>query len=552
MFISLVLNTEYGNILSRKLFYLQNLKFCAKNHGIMISYEYMKTHFEELRKGSSEQLLKSWDIDDIDSIGIEKVEQYFFPDSLFESVEKLYQSRTDAIFNMFENDIPELRECLDGFIADIKKKHPEERIEGLFCVQEPLGFVREVCKKNEITIIPYFFSALRQPHGYRETLYYVNLNDWLYSTNEPKDRYEKFLKESKLQFVLSHKELIALLGKIRTFSLLPYIGIEPKYELGVCCEAWSVIPQYFSRGKVTDDDIFFDADKYFTKDQLKVRSHALQLDEIQVDRSYVHNDPASYILSCRRLAAVRSQILLKALLWGRTTVAYTDMLGFSYLCEKSIKSTEKVDINALNWYLFGYLVPHDLMFSHDYWRWRLTNPSEEEIYLYNLNHLLGLFGLTIDALKDSRNDRFRTILENRIDDKELIDILCSENDVVNDNIDFDNAISKFEINKKSLWRINKKNNESLCCHCEVSVNSIESLYFYPFDDVAGIGEIDSIIINGISANLSLAPIYFEKVKGRIDLLPYVQKIIGNTPMNSIEVIWRTNPVVYYLNHFEQH
>lgn len=548
MFISLVLNTEYGNILSRKLFYLQSLKVCAKNNGILISYEYMKTHYDELRSGCSEQLLKSWDIDDIDTVGVDKVEQYYFPDSLLHTIEESYHSRTNALFNLFEHTEPKLEECFLGFLEEIKNKHKFETIEGLFCVQEPLGFVRSVCKQEGIPIIPYFFSALRQPHGYRETLYYVNLNDWLYSSNEPKTRYEQFLSNADFQFVLSHQELIALFGKIRTFSLLPFINIEPKYELGVCCEAWSVIPQYFSREKVTDDDIFFDANKYFAKNQLKVRSHALQLDEIQVDRSFVHNDPASYLLSCRRLAAVRSQILLKSLLWGRTTIAYTDMLGFSFICSKGIDSTEHVDIKALNWYLFGYLVPSGLMFSHDYWRWRLTNPSEFDIYMYHIKYLFGVFGLSLESMQVKGVERYRRILLNRIDDLELIDILCDHYDgEVVDTIDFDNTISKFEVNGKSYWRINKLKEGKLVCHLGVKEQIIEQLGFSPFDDVAGIGTINTILINGRKIIMDKGPIFFEKVKGSFDLLPYIKDYNYDlTHIEELEIVWSSISVDNYL------
>lgn len=548
MFIYLVLNTEYGNILSRKLFYLHSLKFCAKNNGIMISYEYMKSHYDGLCRGSSEQLLKSWDLDDIDTIDVENVEQYYFPDSLFESIENKYKSRTESIFGMFEKDIPELRSFLEDIINKINNKHPNEKIEGLFCVQEPLAFVRDVCKNHDIPIIPYFVSALRRPHGYRESLYYVNLNNWLYSSNEPKNRYENFLRESKHKFVLSHHELIALLGKIRTFPLLPYINIKPKYELGVCCEAWSVIPQYFSRGKVTDDDIFYDADKFFTKDQIKVRSHSLQLDEIQVDRTFMHNDPASYLLSCKRLAAVRSQILLKALLWGRTTIAYTDMLGFSYLCAPKINSTEKVDIVALNWYLFGYLIPYDLMFSHEYWRWRLSKPSESEIYERHINHLLDKFGLSFDTIKDNSPNRYRKILENRMHDSELIEILTARyNSDFEDIIDFDNAISKFEINGKSYWRINKVEGSMLICHIEIMNTNFSEFYFYPFDDVAGLGIIHSISINGSEVYKTTEPIFFEKIKGRIDLLPILKRMAQGSNDIVLDIMWESKDMIPFIS-----
>ena len=551
MFISLVLNTEYGNIQSRKLFYFQNLKFCAKNNGVMISYEYMKSHYNELLQSVTKSLRKSWDIDDIETVGVDNVEQYFIPDSLLSRIEEQNHTRTETLFELFEKNSEELESCLQEFINSIKKNHPKEDIEGLFCVQEPLRFVRSICEKNKIPLIPYFFSAIRQPHGYRDTLYYVNLNDWLYSSEEPQKRYARFLSEKSSHLILSHQELIALLGKIRTFPLLPYIYSSPKYELGICCEGSSVIPQFFSRGRVTDEDIFFDADFYYSKDQVKVRSHSLQLERIQVDRSFVHNDPASYLLSCKRVAAVRSQILLKALLWGRTTISYTDMMGFSYLCAKSIDSNEEVDLEALNWYLFGYLVPHDLMFSHDYWRWRLTSPSESDIYCYHIKHLMRLFGLPIEILKMNSKDRYRRILLNRIQDEELTEILCDcYNSRTDDIIDYDNAISKFEVNGKPYWRINKVVDNRMVCHLQTHLDKIESILFYPFDDAAGIGKIEDLIINNKRIDISLSTTFFEKVKGCINLLPYYYGEKNNATNLEIDIVWRSETLADYMKNIK--
>ena len=40
-------------------------------------------------------------------------------------------------------------------------------------------------------------------------------------------------------------------------------------------------------------------------------------------------------------------------------------------------------VRWLNWIVFGYLIPFELVFDPDYCRWRLTDPSETEIYLDN-------------------------------------------------------------------------------------------------------------------------------------------------------------------------
>ena len=550
MFISLVFNTEYGDKMSRKLFYLQNLQYCYRNGGILVSYEYMHTHFNQLISGISHDLLAAWHIENPQEI-VDKVEQYYIPDSLFDTIEDNCGARTEALFQLIEKSDEKLENSFQSVIDTINKRHPGESIEGVFCVQEPLNFIQTVCSRNHIPMIPFFFSAIRKPHGYRETLYYTNLKDNLYSTKEPAMRYKRFQDENDSSLpILSHEELIAFLGKPRTFPLLPFINSEPVYELGVCCEAWSVIPQYFSKERSTDDDIFFQSDRYYTRDKIKVRSHALQLDQIQVDRSFVHNDPASYILSCRRLAAVRSQIILKSLLWGRTSIVFSESLGFSFMCENDVTSTKTVDIKALNWYLFGYLIPHDLMFSHDYWRWRLNNPSESEIYRCHWDFFVRNNFCTYDDLSLTGAERLRALIEKRINDKELIDIVCrSYHNSIKTEIDFDNAISKIVYEDRVYYRINEKLDDgTLRCYITVKVKEGANILFYPFDDVAGFGKLERIIIDKKEISIDMPFIYFEKVKGNIDLTPLFDGFV--TGIHNIVIVWRAEREKQFLDNFK--
>lgn len=519
MFISIVLNTEYMDIASRSKWYLKNLLHCKENGWIMITHEYLWKHFEEIQKDITPRLFADFEMRPFKAEGVSNVEQYLIPDELFDKLERECGSRTEMLFRLTQTDETSLSQALQNCIDKIRKKHPNEKIEGIFHTLEAWQFIHKVCENNDIPLISYSFSAMRKPHGYRQTLYHANSKGILHTTNECRNRYQQFSNDPNNSFpIFSNRELIAIFGKERTLPLLSIVDKEPKYEMGICTECFSIIPQFFIHDKTTDDDIKYECEKLYEKSQITVRNHSYQVDSMQLDRSGVHNDPAAWILSCRRLTAARSQIGLKVLLWNRTCVVRQETLGFSFMCEKDYSSTNKVDHKALNYYLFGYLIPNDLMFSDNYWKWRMTNPSETEIYQYHLNFYTEKLNLPHSVLTEKDEPtRFKSILQSRGCDEELISILL--NDGKQDiDIDYNTASSRIVVNGKSYWRLNKLEDGVRHFHIELN-ESADSIDFYPLDDVAGCARIVSVSVNDKPMDVSnFADFkYMPKVSGHYTL-----------------------------------
>ena len=494
MFISIILNTEYMDIASRSKLYLKNLLHCKENGWILITHEYMRKQWEQLQEEITPSLFASWEMKPFTAEDVRDVEQYFIPDELFEKIEQQAGSRTEMLFQLSLSSNDMLEKTLQSVITKIYSKHSNEKIDGVLYSLETWEPVRRVCVNNMIPLIPYSFSSIRKPHGYQQTLYHANINTYLHTSKEAERRYNHYVAASIFEPIFSHRELIAILGKERTLPLIPLMNAEPKYEMGICTECFSITPQFFIHDKTTDDDIRFECEKLYDKSQIVVRNHSLQVDYMQLDRSLVHNDPAAWILSCRRLTAARSQIGLKILLWGRTAVIKPDTLGFSFMCEKNYTSTRKVDLRALNFYLFCYLVPNDLMFSGEYWQWRMTNPTETEIYKRHLDFYIEKLNLPESILTEQDEPtRFKSLLQSRGCDEELINILLE--DKHDFNINYNTASSRIVINGKSYWRLNKIENGVRHCHIELN-ESADTIDFYPLDDVAGCTKLTSVSING--------------------------------------------------------
>lgn len=501
MFIFVLLNVEYMDITSRKMWYLKNLYHCKQNGWPLITHEYLGNNFNELQDSISDRFIDQFEMERLTAEDLENVEQYFIPDVIFDEIEKDAGSRSEMLFNLCRNSVHKLDKILKDIFYKIKVKHKGEKINGIFHCLEGFENLRVMADELDCRLINYSFSAFRRVHGYRQTLYFANLESLFWSGDECKNRYHNFLKKNKYKFpIFSHKELITIIGKSHTLPLIQLINSKPKYEIGICGECYSMMPQVFINKRYTDDDIFYECKKIFGSDKLKIRSHAAHLNDIQVDRSEIHDDPVSTILSCKRLIAVQSQILLKALLWDRTAITKTNCLPFTFLCDDEIGSEKEVDIQGLNYFIFAYLIPSDLMFSNEYWAWRLTNPSEDEIYSLHINHLFDSLGIDKDIVMNvSGVERLKYLLECRKCDQELIDNILSD-DIV-ENINWDIVLSQFELitdrGSRIIWRIVRQNDDgSLTTSFSIDIDGIRDIKFYPLFDVSGLVKCKEVRING--------------------------------------------------------
>lgn len=543
MFVSILLNTEYMDVASRSKWYLKNLLHCKENGWPLITHRYLGEHFRELQDAVNDRFFREFEMRRFSLDEVKDVEQYFLDDSLFDEKEEACGSRTKMLLDITQERWPEFEEHLGRILDAIREKHPGERIEGILHCLEGFESLRYIARKRQIPLISYVFSAIRRPHGYRQTLYFSNF-DRLFCSDECENRYQHFLSESGDCPVLDHRELIALLGKERTLPLIPLMDKEPEFEVCICGEGFHILPHIFARVPLTDDDLYYEYGKLFPGEKIISRQHPLHLDQIGVDRSVVRNDPASTILSCRRVATGCSQIILKAMLWNRTAVMPKNTIPLSFMCEKKYDSVGKVPLLFLNYYLFGYLIPSGLLFDDSYWKWRLSGPDEHSIYRKHLAFICQDLAVDPAILDLPQGDgRFSSLLEARDVDRDLADRLLDGPGP--ENVSFATASSKFEIDGKAYWRLNEVDGGRIKSRIKVYGAVPEELKFYPYDDVAGVSRLVAVHINGTSVDADKlgVPVYMPKVSGSYAIrLPS-----GSAGPLTVECIWETISIKSYLN-----
>jgi hypothetical protein len=113
-------------------------------------------------------------------------------------------------------------------------------------------------------------------------------------------------------------------------------------------------------------------------DRLLIRSHPGSRFDIKPNGALRDTSPTAieFLKSCKRLMCINSSIGLEAALLGVPVQVLGDA-SYKFVVDEKIPAARN---QKLAFYLFGYLVPFDLVFSAAYIRFRLKRPSEPEIF----------------------------------------------------------------------------------------------------------------------------------------------------------------------------
>lgn len=96
--------------------------------------------------------------------------------------------------------------------------------------------------------------------------------------------------------------------------------------------------------------------------------------------------PADFLTRIDHLVTVNSSMALEGMLRGvRVSVlGQSPFADGGWDLESGRPRLDDVErLRWLNWMIFAYLIPEANLFDPEYYRWRLTHPSESEIYLRN-------------------------------------------------------------------------------------------------------------------------------------------------------------------------
>lgn len=319
--------------------------------------------------------------------------------------------------------------------------------------------LENVCKKKKIKAICLENTTFRQQSAYQIKLNYFQFYN-KYDDSNMDQAYLNFISANKDMKYLNRKELLGMFFTKESLAYLNQLNDSPKYEFGISIGPdWA--PMAAANCEIEDKEVLAKVSKLVDKEAISLRIHPATIKrddykkDYQVDSS---KNSLEWILKCRRIVSVGSNLTFEAMLLGKT--AYNIGNNFPYRLG-SINHLDYVDekvcdIQYLNYLIFGYYVPYDLIFDDKYIKWRLTEPSEKEIFEYNQNYLFKKYGIKKNIFKLSSKDRLIELISKtkNLTKEEIQTLLDDHHCLADENTFLKNALAEEHL--KYLGVVNSK------------------------------------------------------------------------------------------------
>ena len=468
MYLPIVFGYEiYGGVPVFFGFFHKFIDACLEYNWPIIAQENYFQTLEEVKEKTGYNVyadLERHCVQHKDSSFIEKVDKYIIPDAITKQIVSESGSIDDAWVNIMKDSFSCFEKYLEQTILDIKNKYKKE-IKAVL-VWRHNESIDSVCKKLGIKVIEMEFSTIRQPF-YNDLVSYFQYSD-KYSTGEFVSRYNRFVEENNDTLpILTRKEILALFLSKDNINFINKMDDPIVYELGI---ALGLKKDFESRatGCMSNTDIIQHFKPYYKNNSVVYRTHPGEpyvfKNKVNLDNSF---NSADFILKCKRVASVLSNIGYEAMLFGKTSYIMGDMPYASFGANSCLIEEEVVDLKRLNYITFAFFAPYKLMLDKDYLDWRDSNPSESEIYMRHLKYYFENRNIDLSILKERGINRLETILKcmNYKNVKELLNDnpidykkeLINKDNIISE-LDNVNAQLKNTINDLS-YQLNIKNTE---------------------------------------------------------------------------------------------
>lgn len=345
---------------------------------------------------------------------LELIQKYLIPKELDEKLIAEKGTRNAAYCFVLQERWEALEALLSQYIEEIQEKNSEP-VEAI-CTLCHYPSLSRVAAQYHIPVFHYELGPIREPCYFTRTAYFDREN--LFGNASTEQRYQNFLADIQQSQVpiLTKKEILAVMLKAEKLPYLSMYHMKPPYKMGVALGA-AYWPIFNSKETMLDSELLYQVKKRIPMKDVLVRKHPGDFYGAQYKTYRTAMDrcanPIEFILQCREICTLSSNVAVEALLWGKTTYIYFDCPGSCGARRALDSRTTRIEPNDrfLSFFVFAYLIPYDYLTDVEYIRWRLTEPSEHEIYMRHLTYYMGKKGLPLTLLDQKGKTRLRKMLD---------------------------------------------------------------------------------------------------------------------------------------------
>lgn len=305
---------------------------------------------------------------------------YYIEPGVFDSLDNDCAACCNVAFSrlLTERYVP-LEEAFQSILEACRAKG--ERIEAILSWCN-LPSIEHVARAYRIPVIHNELGPFRMP-DYVPTAYFdfsgVNGN------TEAQRRYSAFAADDGVAEIYTLRDLQRLLW---TASSLPELG-DPAYDIGVPLQVEDDSNLMAFANGFNNMNLLCAAGRRATAEEVLVRPHPgghFRYEAGPLGCKDTSKSAIEFLGKCREIDTINSSVGLEALLYGKKVHAFGDS-PYRFLACDLQQDQEKL-LQGLNFIIFGYLIPYAYLYDAAYYRWRLSSPSEIEVYRYHMKYYL--------------------------------------------------------------------------------------------------------------------------------------------------------------------
>lgn len=399
--------------------YLKYIYHCYENKWPIIAQErYRNCFFESEQWKSKHYFTKDFmtrhQFQALDKCELDEMDSFYIPNKIIDDLIKQKGSRLEAKLFLLNNRYEPLEEVLTKYVLKIVDEYG--KIGAFIGWAAHYESVKYIGEKYKIKCFTQEYS-LRHVN-YRSCCYLCDGD--IYDSESCISKLNEFEDGiQQLDFnILEREEILAFFLTKRTASIYKkYLNNDEesnRYEIGMA-GVHPFITTFLAKSMYTDLELALDIRLNYDEKDILFRMHPGD-EPFHADYGFKNIDTsltaAEFICRCKKIAAIGSNIVPEALLWGKPV--FTNKISpFFNMCQKELSVEEKwfyPTKEMLNYIFFVYLVPFELICNEEYLTWRLGEPSAIEIYNRHINFYLEQEKIPLAVLACRKSVRFSEIM----------------------------------------------------------------------------------------------------------------------------------------------
>lgn len=368
--------------------FCKGLDFIKRNNSAMIAQEiYCTTPISEFaakgRREVFDQALvdSSWGYKLPKNRDIQSKRLYSIPDHLLDELIREQGGITNCFCYLLSQSYPLFEDFLYNLMSRIELECGE-KIEGFITLMH-CPSLSAAAKRRNIPVIHFEMGCWREP-TYLQTAFW-DLESTTGGTTLEK-RWKKFCQENEQRqiSIFSKQECLATLLKKENLRYITLCDQKPKKKIGVIL-GYATYELFSYKTHLNDAEMLYRVKKAYGLEHMLIRKHpgdpyGAQYPIYTAAMDQVRRSTPEFIADCETIISLLSGSGMEAMLYDRKAI--TLLPSPSYLASgheiegKGLCAGE----DFISFFAFCYLIPLEYLMDVEYLRWRLTNPSEREIY----------------------------------------------------------------------------------------------------------------------------------------------------------------------------